>query len=148
MIIISHRGNLHGPNKEKENHPEQIKNVLDLGYYVEIDVWLKDDKLYLGHDKPQYETSLPFLKKDRLICHCKNIEALEVLLNEGIHCFSHDKDDVVLTSKNWLWVYPNKKLTKNSICVLPELCDEFKENCRGICTDYVTSFLKILQKKL
>jgi len=34
MIIISHRGNLYGPDKENENEnkPEQIQKVLDLGY--------------------------------------------------------------------------------------------------------------------
>ena len=58
------------------------------------------------------------------------------MVNKTIHCFSHDKDDVVLTSQNWLWVYPNKKLTENSICVLPELCDNppngNNENSYGI----------------
>ena len=138
MIIISHRGNLYGPDKENENKPGQIQKVLDLGYYVEIDVWLFDGKLYLGHDFPQYETNLLFLESnDKIICHAKNIDALEYLVNKTIHCFSHDKDDVVLTSQNWLWVYPNKKLTKNSICVLPELCDNPPNDCKGICTDYV-----------
>jgi hypothetical protein len=50
MIIISHRGNLYGPDKENENKPDQIQKVLNLGYYVEIDVWFIDEKLYLGHD--------------------------------------------------------------------------------------------------
>jgi len=143
MIIISHRGNLYGPDKENENKPEQIQKVLNLGYYVEIDVWMADNKLYLGHDYPQYETNLSFLKSnDRIICHAKNIDALEILIIEDIHCFSHDQDDVVLTSKNWLWVYPNKKITKNSICVLPELCDNPINDCKGICTDYVYKKLK------
>ena len=53
MIIISHRGNLYGPDKENENKPGQIQKVLNLGYYVEIDVWLFDWKLYLGHDMKQ-----------------------------------------------------------------------------------------------
>jgi hypothetical protein len=143
MIIISHRGNLYGPDKENENKPGQIQKVLDLGYYVEIDVWLFDGKLYLGHDFPQYETNISFLESnDKIICHAKNIDALEYLVNKTIHCFFHDKDDVVLTSQNWLWVYPNKKLTKNSICVLPELCDNPSNDCKGICTDYVIKKLK------
>jgi hypothetical protein len=138
MIIISHRGNLYGPDKENENKPEQIQKVLDLGYYVEIDVWLFDGKLYLGHDFPQYETNLSFLESnDKIICHAKNIDVLEYLVDKTIHCFFHDKDDVVLTSQNWLWIYPNKKLTENSICVLPELCDNPPTGCKGICTDYV-----------
>ena len=73
MIFISHRGNLDGQDKENENKPEQIMKVLDLGYYVEIDVWLINSDIYLGHDSPQYKIDKLFLLNDRLICHAKNI---------------------------------------------------------------------------
>lgn len=144
MIIISHRGNISGPDKENENKPDQILKVLQLGYYVEIDIWLIGNKLYLGHDSPQYDTDLLFLKSsEKIICHAKNIEALEYLIENNIHCFSHNIDDVVLTSRNWLWVYPGKKLTKNSICVLPEMVSfNLKDiDCLGICTDYIYLYL-------
>ena len=38
MILISHRGNINGPNPEMENNPEYIQKALDLGYDVEVDV--------------------------------------------------------------------------------------------------------------
>ena len=44
MILISHRGNLTGPNPKKENHPDYILNALREGYEVEIDVWFENDK--------------------------------------------------------------------------------------------------------
>ena len=53
MKIIAHRGNLSGPT-QTENHPDQIKKALDLGFDVEIDVWYKENKVFLGHDFPQY----------------------------------------------------------------------------------------------
>ena len=55
MKLISHRGNISGPNPERENHPEYIFEVLQAGYDVEIDVWFVDNKFMLGHDEPQYE---------------------------------------------------------------------------------------------
>ena len=35
--------------------------------------------------------------------------------------FEHQEDDVTLTSEGYIWTYPNKQLTDNSIAVLPEL---------------------------
>ena len=55
MKLISHRGNLNGPNKEHENHPDYIWEALQAGYEVEIDVWWVDGKFKLGHDEPQYD---------------------------------------------------------------------------------------------
>ena len=36
--VISHSGNVKGPNREKENKPNNILEVIKLGYDVEIDV--------------------------------------------------------------------------------------------------------------
>jgi len=38
MKLISHRGNLFGPNPTNENNPDYILNAIELGYDVEIDV--------------------------------------------------------------------------------------------------------------
>ena len=48
MILISHRGNLFGKKTKQENHPEYILDALSNGYNVEIDVWFKNKKFYLG----------------------------------------------------------------------------------------------------
>ena len=72
MLLISHRGNLNGPNPEKENNPLYVTKALDLGYDVEIDVWLVQDKLYLGHDSPQYLINLDFLKNNLYFSHHLN----------------------------------------------------------------------------
>jgi hypothetical protein len=52
MILISHRGNLNGPNPERENHPDYIWEALRAGFEVEIDVWWVEGKFKLGHDEP------------------------------------------------------------------------------------------------
>ena len=52
MILISHRGNLHGKQPERENTVQYINEALDKGFDVEIDLWGKDNFLYLGHDGP------------------------------------------------------------------------------------------------
>ena len=75
MIFISHRGNLEGKNTELENSEKYILNAISHGFDVEVDVWLIGDELYLGHDKPQYPTSLKFILNDRIWAHCKNVEA-------------------------------------------------------------------------
>ena len=137
MLFISHRGNLEGPNPKEENKPAYVQKALNLGYYVEVDVWFVKNKLFLGHDKPLYKCNLDFLKNDFLVCHAKNAEALEYLIQNDIHCFSHDKDDVVLTSRRWLWTYPGYTLTLSSVAVMPEMTIGWNiKNCFAVCSDY------------
>jgi len=138
MKIISHRGNITGSNKKLENNPEFIIESLNLGFDVEIDVWYINDKLFLGHDLPQYPVLKTFLQNKSFWCHAKNIEALNFMLKNDIHCFWHQEDRHTLTSKGYIWTYPNNELTENSICVMPEIQNiSFKKNnIFGICTDY------------
>lgn len=144
MILIAHRGNLNGPNKKLENSPEYIMSAIKKGYYVELDLWFINDKLYLGHDTPDYEITIDFLLniKNKLFCHCKNIQALRLIVGKfpEIECFFHDNDDVVLTSKNKLWTFPGKELTPLSICVMPERSKQIPKNCYGICSDFVIKY--------
>ena len=140
MILISHRGNLNGKDIENENNPLYIDRALGKGYDVEIDVWYENGKWYLGHDKPQYEIELDYLRNKKLWCHAKNIEALNLMLDDDIHCFWHQEDDVTLTSCGFIWTSPGKKLTEKSICVLPEKIGEIPKDCIGICSDYIERY--------
>lgn len=141
LIYISHRGNINGKNPEMENHPDYIQKALDLGYSVEIDVWYVDNKWYLGHDKPQYETEERFLRLRKIWSHAKNIDALYKMRNSLIHYFWHQNDDYTLTSKNYIWTYPNKELSKNSIAVLPELYPDWDiSKAIGICSDFISKY--------
>ena len=140
MLYISHRGNLDGINKDQENKPSYILNALDKNFDVEVDVWFIDDHFYLGHDKPLDIVKIDFIKMNRLWLHAKNVEAFYELLKIDVNCFWHQNDDVTLTSNGYIWTYPGKKLTKNSICVLPEINKIKLFNCAGICSDYILNY--------
>jgi hypothetical protein len=141
MKLIAHRGNINGPNPKKENNTDYINKAIESCYDVEIDVCLINNKWYLGHNNPEYEIKYNFLFNSRFWLHAKNGEVFDKLLkdkNYNFNVFWHTTEDWVLTSKKYIWTYPNKKLFVNSICVLPELGykDDLKL-CYGICSDYV-----------
>ena len=108
MKIVSHRGNLSGRLSEQENRPDYILNAVQAGYDVEVDVWCIDGRFVLGHDLPQYEVSASWLKDLPLWCHAKNLDALQQMLEYGIHCFWHQHDVCTLTSRGIPWCYPEK----------------------------------------
>lgn len=139
MKLISHRGNVTGRVPEVENRQDYVDTAIHLGYEVEIDIWLIDRVLFLGHDEPQYEVSQEWLKSraEKLWIHCKNTLAMELFNTSfaGFNYFWHQEDTITLTSKNFLWVYPGKQPIKNSIAVMPEIYEDNVEHCIGICSD-------------
>jgi hypothetical protein len=138
MIIISHRGNTKGSDISIENNPNHIKNLIYSNIYTEVDVWFIDEKFYLGHDAPQYEIDLNFLKNNLLWCHAKNLNALKQLLEQRIVCFWHQNDDFTLTSNNYIWTYPDKPINYSSIIVDTTPSWRNKNyNCYGVCVDYL-----------
>jgi len=143
MILISHRGNIDGKIPEYENNPNYVDAALELGYNVEVDLWVNDGILSLGHDEPTHIINYNWLKdrKSKLWIHCKNIEALE-LMDEKIelHYFWHEEDTVTLTSQGTIWAYPGKQPIKNSIAVLPELENDIVFDCKGVCSDYIKRY--------
>jgi hypothetical protein len=146
MKLISHRGNLNGPNEIRENSPYYIIEAIAKGYDVEIDLWWIDGKVYLGHNKSQYEVSNEWLGKriDKLWIHCKNIDAI-IFFKESQYKFNyfwHEKDTITLTSQNYIWAYPGNQPIKNSIAVMPEIYKEETNICLGICSDYIQNYNK------
>lgn len=140
MILISHRGNIDGPNEVRENSPYYIMEAIAMGYNVEVDVWYTQDFFWLGHDTPMYKTDYKFLMNEKLWCHAKNVEALIEMKKYSIHYFWHESDTVTLTSKNYIWAYPGKQPIKNSIAVMPELYKEDVSLCRGVCSDFISRY--------
>ena len=147
MKIIAHRANINGPNITKENQKSSIKDCIDLGYDVEIDIRLLDGRLYLGHDKPEVIITKEELRiiKNKAWIHCKNLEALSFFrqIDEEFNYFWHEKDSYTLTSKGYIWAYPGEELSPECICVMPEInCSKEKirdlknKSISGICTDY------------
>ena len=137
MILISHRGNIDGPNPEMENDPRNIENTLAKGFNVEVDVWSNGSDFYLGHDKPQCQVSELFLRHGRIWCHAKDIKTFYKLIEIGVHCFSHDQDEVALTTKGYLWSSYGNQMTDKSICVMPPKNKKLETNIAGVCSDYI-----------
>lgn len=136
MIIISHRGNTEGHDSKTANCPDHISKVLETGLHCEVDVWKIKDKYFLGHDESGYDINLNFLKNDKLWCHAKNLESLQGMLDNNIHCFWHQTDDYTLTSKGYIWTFPKKEVCSMSVIVHkgPDWRDKY--NCYAVCTDY------------
>ena len=141
MILISHRGNIYGPNKKLENKISYLNEALILGFDVEVDVWSLKGSLYLGHDQPQHKVNKEFLQNKKVWCHAKNLDALTALKKIKSHFFWHEKDQYTITSKGFIWTYPGKKFSKESIVVLPEIFSKKKKfNCKGVCSDYIFNY--------
>lgn len=150
MKLISHRGNVNMINPERENTRLYVQEAIDLGYDVEIDIWIsKNNNLCLGHDFPLEQIELSWLvdRKDKLWIHCKNFEALSFLINEDLRVFFYEKEDYSLISDNHIWAHNLSNI--NDKCIIPLLSkqeiEKFKLiNVYGICSD----FIQLLNKKL
>lgn len=145
MIKIAHRGNTNGPS-HKENQPLYLMNAIEAGYDVELDLWMVSDRLWLGHDGPQYLVTESFLLEIGYAAwiHCKNIEALHFLATTfpQLRYFWHQEDDFTLTSDGYIWTYPGRSITDKSIIVSLG-SDLPKGNPYGICSDYVVDLAGI-----
>lgn len=142
MKYIAHRGLFNGPDINLENRPRQVELAILNGYDCEVDLWLIDTQLFLGHDYPDYLIPYEWLLNKPLWIHAKNLEALRFLTNTSLTYFWHETDKFTLTSNNYIWTYPGNTLTDKSIMVMPEMMDNTLAICEGvecyaICSDYV-----------
>ena len=97
--------------------------------------------LALGHDQPQYDIDYEFLRQDGIWCHAKNMTSFyNMSKDKDIHCFSHDQDEVALTTKGYFWSVWGNQLTKKSICVMPPQNEELPSYIAGVCSDYVEDY--------
>ena len=137
-----------GINPKRENEPFYIVESLEKWFYVDIDVWYKKGHFYLGHDEPQYKVKIEFLQNRKLWCHAKNIDAFYHMVDdEKIHCFSHDKDEVALTSKGYFWSLSNTKITDKSISVMPSDYLDLPKNIAGVCSDNIGYYRDAIQSE-
>jgi hypothetical protein len=147
MILIAHRGNYKGTNKERENAPDYIEEAISAGYNVEVDVWLIDGKWMLGHDFPMYEVPLSFFERPQVWTHTKNlIGYVSLYHNKNAHVFWHDEDEFVFTSKGIKWARSGVR-THDGIVVMPEWDEDITEDLTfrileplGVCSDDFNRF--------
>lgn len=136
MKIISHRGNLNGPDKSIENNPQQVDAMINLGFDVEIDLHFYKNDYYLGHDEPQYLVDKYWLlnKKDNLWVHLKTLELATFPVIQQLNYFWHENDKMTLTNKGIPWCYPEIYIDTGVTVVLTDKV--ISENVYGVCTDY------------
>lgn len=151
MIYIAHRGLFLGPNGHKENHPSQIDLALSKGFEAELDLYVENNKLYLGHDGPLYEIEEAWLRKPKLWIHCKNKEAIDFFSKNKTYKYNyfwHENDKYTMTSLGHIWTHPSSDLVDMSILVMPEtvnpkMTNAFTAKCYGICSDFIEHIQKI-----
>jgi len=145
MIFISHRGNLNGIKKEFENSPEYIDIAIKAGFDVEIDLRMYNNKLFLGHDEPQYQTSLSWILKRRknIWIHAKDFDSLCFLkkINKKITYFTHQNDDFALISNGLIWCHKYDTIL-NENCIVPLISEKqvknfTQKNIYAACSDFV-----------
>jgi hypothetical protein len=138
MIKIAHRGNINGKTN-KENHPDYLVEAIKAGFDVELDLWMVDCSLWLGHDRPTYKIDEDFLIEIGGFSwiHCKNLEALSYLSETfpQLNYFWHQEDDYTLTSQGFIWTYPGKDVGHKSVIVdLEPSTIDYK--AYGVCSDW------------
>ena len=161
MIIISHRGNLHGPNPTTENTKAGIIVAAERGFVVEADVWRIGKDFFLGHDKPMRKRALDYeVAPTKLILHVKNaIAPIESCVYDN---FCLEGVGKTWTRNGYLWMsyvmtYVDEDPVRQAIPAhCPEMTiacspevdgcseeplEEFVKRCMeldiyGICTDY------------
>ena len=165
MKYISHRGNLNKRIEKLENHPEYIHEALSKNYDVEIDLWVINRTIFLGHDYNQFEISDNFLIKNhkKLWIHAKNDQALFYLNNnkKKFNYFWHQNDEFTITSSGHIWTHfsSNKKylkknnfVNKKMILTLPELIDKkyekivFYNQYYAVCSDLIENYKMKIEK--
>lgn len=145
--IISHRGNLNGCYPLTENHPTVIEYLLQqLDYDIEVDVRVINDKIFLGHDTPEYEVDINYLlsKKDRLWIHCKTKETyFELSKYKQLRIFLHDLEIFTVTSLKEKWTADINYCSNSYLVLMPDFeihnsqwTKWLLKNVNGICTDY------------
>jgi len=141
---ILHRGLMNGPNPELENKEPLLKQRIAEGWDVEIDLWIHENQIWLGHDSPEsLLVDHSILSCPKAWIHCKNLEMLAYMTEKkpGAPFFSHDRDEAVLTSNGYIWCYPGNQAGTQSIVVMPERVPEMAidySTIVGICSDYVS----------
>tara|TARA_A100001011_G_scaffold399975_1_gene511441 strand:+ start:4264 stop:4809 length:546 start_codon:yes stop_codon:yes gene_type:complete len=144
-ILISNRGNLYNIDSDLENTPIYIEKALKEGFFVVIDILLVGKKnLALGINQPLHHISLEYIKNSKIIVRTNNINTLEFLINNQVHCFLDDNFNTSLTTAGFIWSTHKLNLSKRCIFNMPEWILNNKDikqleqlPCAGICSNII-----------
>jgi hypothetical protein len=149
--FICHRGNLTCKELATENDPKLLDKRIADGYDVELDVWYKDNQLFLGHDEPEHLITFEWLMQtSKKYIHTKNAQTLEYLLlrcgKEGYNpnIFYHTGEHYSLTTRNHIIVLPGQEILTGSVNMMPEMSPVLKDSSQAyaVCSDSFSNFSK------
>ena len=149
--FICHRGNLERKELLTENAPALLDKRITDGYDVELDVWYKDNQLFLGHDNPEHPITFEWLmQSSKKYIHTKNAQTLEYLLlrcgKEGYNpnIFYHTGEHYSLTTRNHIIVLPGQEILAGSVNMMPEMSPTLKDSSQAyaVCSDSFSNFSK------
>lgn len=149
--FICHRGNLERKELPTENDPDLLDKRIADGYDVELDVWYKDNQLFLGHDEPEHRITFEWLmESSKKYIHTKNAQTLEYLLlrcgKEGYNpnLFYHTGEHYSLTTRNHIVVLPGQEILVGSVNMMPEMSPTPKDSSQAyaVCSDSFSNFSK------
>jgi hypothetical protein len=149
--FICHRGNLKCKDLATENDPILLDKRIADGYDVELDVWYKDNELFLGHDEPEHRITFEWLmQSSKKYIHTKNAKTLEYLLlrcgKEGYNpnIFYHTVEHYSLTTRNHIIVLPGQEILEGSVNMMPEMSPSPKDSSKAyaVCSDSFSNFSK------
>lgn len=149
--IISHRGNLNGPNLLLENNPDYVI-AASKHCYVEIDVWYKEEKYFLGHDQPVYEVPKLFLFNEKFLIHAKDLETfLQLSKYTSIEVFFQQDDDIAITTRTRKLFHSRNEMFEVGqdfiwIDLEGKLLPEQIGNMNSLLTDYPSKYLESSKK--
>ncbi|SRR3990167_10795373 len=148
-LVISHRGNLIGSDHKRENTLSAIKECIQFGFSVEIDIFRMGNNLYLGHDSVQEKIGLDFLSlwSSKLWIHCKNLCALDYLTQyEELKTFWIQNDAYSLISDGTIWTHHGQITTDKCILMIVEKPTKFSipDKYLGLCSDYPIELRSLL----
>jgi len=150
--LYAHRANLTGPGTG-ENKPESIRECLERGLGVEVDIWDHGGELWSGHERPQWKIDLQLLSHPGVICHAKHVTAAVALRSTTVSFFCLERDEFALCSNGLIWANYGCVPTAASIMCSPELVGETEPiehfhtrvtEAHGICTDYPLRYLELI----
>jgi len=163
MRYISHRGNIHNRQVDHENTPEYIQEALDKGFDVEVDVWVLNGSVWLGHDNPKIKLPHNLFLHPKLWFHCKNVAAFNYFVSihglvPHVNYFMHNNDPMAITSQKYYWVHPEwigsfmdmtNSHMERYIAVMPSqhayMLVQLVENFGGICADNIFSLKQAIE---
>ena len=147
MRLISNRGNIDIWNPDLENTQEYIQTAINQGYEVKIDLWTKDNKLYLGTNEPTQPLDFDWFERNngRLWIQCRTIDVMAQFnkldsRGSNLHYFWHELNKISLTSRGYLWC-ESDKVVPGGIMYQPKEDNDLTE-AYGICSDSILKYKK------